>query len=244
VVEYTSIMKIFKKQKPYIRFVSTIEGLENIEELAPKLATKYMPDWFKNFPISKTTRTVRDCPSFPDFFSSAYVVPMWQDSILSYDKKTNMWNALSGTITSWEFHTNEQFIDNVKASFQGVDSDFIFKANCPWRIITPPGYSVLQLPMFYHFNKDWSVLPGIIDTDIHHQINQQLMYHGNGDQVKIAKGTPLAMYLPFERKKINLSVDSPTDEEKKIFNINDLNIQSIIFSKGYYRKLQKNRDKN
>jgi|688.fasta_scaffold430201_1 hypothetical protein len=233
---------IFKKNKPYIEFVSTIEGLEKIEELAPKSAKKYIPDWLKNMP-NDGSKTVKICPSFPDLFSAAYVIPMWQDTMIKYDKVLDKWDTVTGTITEINFHSNNQMLDYVEASFQGVNGSLIFKTNCPWRIFTPPGYSVLQIPMFYHFNKDWSVLTGIIDTDIYHESNQQILYHGDGKEVFIPRGTPLAMYIPFKRDKFNLNNRFQTEEEKKDFDINDLNFKSMTFSTGYYRSLQRRRDK-
>ena len=231
---------MFKNKKPYIKFVSTIKGLEQIEECLPKPALKYMPEWFKNTPSTHNGfKTVKVCPSFPDLFSSAYVVPMWQDSILNYDESTDRWETKGAGLTNWETHGNMQFIDHVGSSFQGVDGSFVFKTSCPWRIITPPGYSVLQLPMFYHFNKDWSTLMGIIDTDVHHEINQQILYHGDGKDVYIARGTPIAMYLPYKRNKFDFSTSFMTEEQQNRFNVNDLRFKGSIFSKPVYRTLQK-----
>jgi len=247
VVGYTGIMKknIFKKEQPLIKFVSVIEGLEQIEDCVPKPSKKYIPDWFKTFPISKDIKdkTVRDCPSFPDYFSQGYVIPMWQDSLLKYNKQNDRWDIQGPEITKWSIHGNHQFLHNADASFQGIKSNFIFKALCPWRIITPPGYSVLQLPMFYHFNQNWSVLPGVIDTDIWHECNQQVSYHGNGEEIFIPRGAPLAMYIPFKRENYNLKTSSATDEEKKKFRVLELILGGGILSGGTYRKLQKKQNK-
>jgi hypothetical protein len=239
---------IFKKtKKPYIKFVSEIEGLDKIDECVPKLATKYIPQWFKNVPANldpAETRTVKTCPSFSDFFSSAYVVPAWEDSILKYNKETNEWKTVSSGLTKWEIHGDAQFLDYVESNIRGAKTDLVFKTNCPWRVITPPGYSVLQLPMFYHFNEDWTVLPGIIDTDIYHDIHQQILYHADGRDVRIARGTPLAMYIPYKRDKFNPSAYFMKEEEKNRFLISDLTHRNKIFSMGTYKAAQKKRDSN
>lgn len=237
---------MFRKQKkPFIKFVSIIEGLDQIEECVPKLATRYIPDWFKSIPANQDfakVKTVRLCPSFPDFFSSAYVVPAWEDSILKYDKESGQWEYLSSGVTGWETHGHGQFLDYVEANVQGQKTSMVFKPNCPWRIITPPGYSVLQLPMFYHFNKDWTVLPGIIDTDIYHEINQQILYHSDAEEVRIPRGTPIAMYIPYKREKFKLSSYFMKKEERERFLISDLMFKNRLFTMGIYKNLQKKRD--
>ena len=41
-----------------------------------------------------------------------------------------------------------------------------FKISLPWRIKTPPGYSCLFMQPYYHFEKEFALLPAIIDTDV------------------------------------------------------------------------------
>ena len=171
-----------------IEFISMMPGLQEIQQCKPKPSKQFVPQWFKdtpnmldqshmldgpgsaqigsiNFPSSFT---VKICPSFPDFFSQGYVLPMWCDTELGFNDKTQefLWKT-SNESFAWSIHTNNQFLKWADASLHGDKAKFVFKAECPWRIITPKGWSVLQLPMFYHYNKNFSVLPGIIDTDIH-----------------------------------------------------------------------------
>jgi hypothetical protein len=225
-----------------IDFISIVDGLENIEECIPKPAKNYIPDWFKNFPNS-TSPNVRNCPSFPDYFSLGYVLPMWMDSKLNYNLNTKEWMAEgSPQMPLWEAHTNDQFLDHVNASSNGSKVDFIFKAVCPWKIITPPGWSVLQLPMLYDFNKNWSVLPGVIDTDIYHEINQQVMYTGNGEEVKIERGEGFVLYIPFERTKNKLNIRYQNKKDEKKINTVQLDLLTKFVGSGAYRKMQRLRD--
>jgi hypothetical protein len=145
---------------------------------------------------------------------------------------------------NWNHHSNNQLLDYANVGFNGVDAQFVFKTNCPWRIVTPPGWSVLQLPLFYHFNKQWSVLPGIVDTDIHHEINQQVLYHGNGEEFFIGRGSPFVLYIPFRRsEKLKHSIKYQTRNDKKKFNELSLILNSVFRPNGLYRKNQRNRDK-
>jgi hypothetical protein len=229
-----------------IEFVSSANGLELINECIPKPSKYYIPEWFKNI-NHREPGTVKSCPSFPDFFSMGYVLPMWMDCTLEYSKERNEWQASSSSspeIREVQFHSNRQFIDKVDPYFNGVKGNFVFKLLCPWKLITPPGWSVLQLPLFYHFNQEWSVLPGVIDTDIHHEINQQILYHKDNERITIERGTPLAVYIPFKRKQnFDLDVRYQNEKDKKRFAKEALNFQTKFQFSGVYRALQRERDK-
>ena len=236
-------MRFGKSDK--IQFISTVEGLETIEECLPKPAKHFIPQWFKDIPSSDSA-SVKFCPSFPDYFSQGYIVPMWCDTKLQYDKEEEAWSwSTSSNLFSLDAHGNKQFLNYKKASFNGVDGQFVFKANCPWRVVTPPGWSVLQLPLFYHFNQEWSVLPGVIDTDIHHEINQQILYHGNGKSIDLKSGSPFVLYVPFKRSnKLKLDIRYQNENDKKIDQINKLKSVIKFPPTGYYRELQRLRDKD
>ena len=233
-------MRFGKSDK--IQFVSTIESLESIEECLPKPAKHFIPKWFKDIP-SENSMTVKVCPSFPDYFSQGYIIPMWTDVRMKVKDDLAKFE-LSAKRFSFDVHKNEQMLDYKKATFNGIEGQFVFKANCPWRIITPPGWSVLQLPLFYHFNKEWSVLPGVIDTDIHTEINQQILYHGNGKDVVIKCGDPFVLYIPFKRSdKLKHEVRNQTTEDYLRFDRDTLIINQSFSPNGTYRKMQRKRDK-
>ena len=235
-------MKFGKSDK--IQFISTVEGLDSFEELLPKPAKNFIPKWFKDIP-STVPASVKACPSFPDYFSQGYIIPMWCDIRLVYKKEIDTWQVNpSSVLFNWESHSLKQFMDHTTPNFNGVDGQFVFKAICPWRIVTPPGWSVLQLPLFYHFNKEWSVLPGIIDTDIYSEVNQQVLYHGNEKEIEIKQGEPFVLYIPFKRSnKLNHEVRYKNSDDEKSFYKQFLGITGKFRPNGYYRKLQRKRDK-
>ena len=234
-------MKFKKSDK--IEFVSTIEGLESIEECLPKPAKHFIPQWFKDIP-NKDPMTVKICPSFPDYFSQGYILPMWTDVKLQAIGDSWNWETPTDKV-SWENHANEQFLNYTKANFNGIEAQSVFKAVCPWKIITPPGWSVLQLPLFYHFNQEWSVLPGVLDTDIHHEINQQVLYHGNGNQIIINRGDPFVLYIPYKRSnKIKHKIRYQNKKDEKRFYLRLLKTKTKFTPTGVYRELQRERDKD
>jgi hypothetical protein len=230
-----------------IQFISTVEGLESIEECLPRPAKNFIPQWFKDIPLKENfMSTVKICPSFPDFFSQGYIIPMWSDVKLKFDKENQSWEWKTPINNfNWDIHPPDQLLSHTKVGFNGIDSQFVFKAGSPWKIITPPGWSVLQLPLFYHFNKEWSVMPGIIDTDIHSAVNQQVLYHGDGKEITINRGDPFVLYIPFERsKKLKHEIKYQTEKDKRIFNGELINLNGKFDPIGIYRKKQRERDKN
>jgi hypothetical protein len=228
-----------------IQFISIVEGLETIEECLPRPAKNFIPQWFKDIPSKlEDTVTVKNCPSFPDYFSQGYIIPMWTDVKMSLKDEAPKFEV-SAKRFSFDIHPSKQMLDYKKANFNGVEGQFVFKATSPWRIITPPGWSVLQLPLFYHFNQEWSVLPGVIDTDIHSEINQQILYHGDGKEVTIKCGDPFVLYIPFKRSEIlKHEVRYQTQEEYKKFDKDILLLNQKFKPNGAYRKMQRKRDKD
>lgn len=236
------------KNKSVISFVTTIPGLLDVEECLPIPARKAFPSWLSKIPHTDPifdSTTVRRCPGIVDYLSSGFVLPMWADTRLQYNPSTGYWQTHSGhngDLTRWEIHGKEQFLDYVQAQQLGREVKLVFKAVSPWRIITPPGWSVYQVPLHYHFDNQFSVMGGVIDTDIYHEINQQVMYFGDGEDVLIERGTPLVMYVPFKRESLPLEVRSATDDDNKRFQKPEAHLATKLVGRGAYRKLQRDRD--
>lgn len=214
--------------KSKIELITDIPGLNDIEDAVPKPASKFLPDWWRDTPALKTETTLTShvngnfkiCPSFPDYFSRGFIVPMWVDSILYADKDENnediwAWKT-SNEQFSWQAHANYQYLKDVPHKYFGKESYFVFKAKLPWYVFTSPGISVYQLPTFFHFHEDFSVVPGVRDADIYHELNIQLLIHSKKKEIFIPRGTPLAHYIPFDR---NLAIDL----EIKYAEGNDIN---------------------
>jgi hypothetical protein len=240
-----------KRDESVISFVSTVKGLDQIEECRPQPTKNFIPSWWKNVPVvdpNTEAATIRSCPSFPDYFSQGYIVPMWADTVIKYDKSTNMWNVSMGPIGEdfiWDVHSLDQALDHTQMNFFGNVATFIFKAISPWTIFTPKGWSVYQQPLFYHFDNDFLVMPGVIDTDIHHYINQQVVYFGDGEEIFIKRGQPFAQYIPFKRTKTSFEARYRTEQEEERLAMNNIIYTSKLQRplRGVYRKLQKDRDK-
>jgi len=243
---------MFNKKTPTVKFISTVEGLSSVEESRPKPSNQVMPPWWKDVPMIKTdinfdgviAGSVKNCPSFPDFFSQGYIVPMWMDTLLYIDSETQSWKAKqSNGDFSLGIHPPYQYLDYVSHKFLGKDTHFIFKLHSPWQIITDPGYSVYQMPTFYHFNDDYSVLAGVIDTDIYYQSNLQLLIHSDKKEIFIPRGTPLAQYVVYKREKLNGVVRDSNKDDKNLLKSLEMRFTTRFGATKEYIKMRKERDK-
>lgn len=249
-----------KEKNPIISFVAMMEGMTDVEEVLPKRSSFYLPSWWRSIPRfeegSSKEMTVKSCPSFTDYFSQGFVLPAWADMELYYKKETKSWsgNIAHSTEHNNEYyldnHPNSQFLDYVDASYMGKEAGVVLKAVSPWKVITRPGWSIMQLPMFYHFDQEFVAMPGIIDTDIEHAINLQMMLLNPEEDttIYIKRGEPLALFIPFERSnsatKDDLEVRQATEADLKKVKASSYWATSKFAQKGAYRKAQIERDRN
>lgn len=206
------------------------------------------PRLFEN---SEDKPTVKACPSFTDYFSQGFVLPAWTDVKASYSVSKDYWSLdypghIDDNLYNWGIHFNGQFLDYVDAKFYGKKPTLVFKANSPWRIITKPGWSVLALPLFYHFDNPLVAMPGIIDTDTVHQANIQLFYFDDDKTINIKQGDPLIQYIPFKRNDVVKSFDvrSATTKDQAKISKAETSIDTKFINSGTYRKMQIERDRN
>ena len=240
-------MKVFKKifnfgskKEEKIEWWSDIEGLPGVVPI--ETSSNFIPKWWTNMPMwqnddvkEANTKnnivnkgTVRRCPAIPEFMGMGFTVPLWCDlEVNIFDDGGYKWNTPSGTFTFGN-HGASQLGDWVP---KHSSPTLILKPNCPWRVRTPPGVSMLQLPMFWHFNPNFTVAPGVIWTDIHHEINQQMMFHKKG-RIRLERGTPLAQYIPIRRETIPHAVTNETPELRAARNTSFFHVRTK-FGGGY-----------
>jgi len=209
-------------------------NIKYLEEICPPLpAIKFIPEWYKNIhsaKIDEASSNVKGCPSFPMWFQQGYVIPLWTDIILEWDKAKNRFKwSTPHKDYQMDVHTNVQMMDHLPEVAK-KDIAFILKPHSPWRLITPPDYSTMQLPMTYHFNPIFETLPGILPTEKWHQTNQQMLIKKSAfeksSEIIIEKGTPLATYVPFKREKYNHTISPQTEKLLKDDKVNMLKLFS------------------
>jgi hypothetical protein len=224
-----------------IKVWTNIPELLDIPECIPQPAHKFLPKWWKDTPVYTKENlsfyeklsdnfTVKKCPAFPEFLYQGIVIPMWCDSYL-YSNKSEWKYKVPSSKFNWAIHKNNQFVDHIP-SWAKDNIVATFKSTCPWYIKTPPGYSVYQLPLFYNFNQNYTVAPGSIQTDKHHQINQQVLFHTKKEEILIPRGEPFVWYIPYKREEFTYSIIGGGEEEKQDLKNSNIHIDTK-FSNGY-----------
>ena len=152
-----------------------------------------------------------------------------------------IWKHLNGIIKNFkygiDFHSKEQ----IKGwNLKKTDFKEGIKFQNPWRIYTPKGYSVMFITPTYQFEKRFTVLPGIVETDSYHHINFPSIWHTTKDAV-IERGTPFIQVIPLKRDEWNLDLSQMNDLDFK----NDETEKTALSTKfkNAYRDIV-NRSKN
>ena len=170
-----------------------------------------------------TTGNIKNCPSFPDYFAQGYILPMWVDTILYFDDDTKNWQwKTANDKFQWASHPSGQLLDDVDFTHNGKKVYHIFKAICPWKIIAPKGWSVMQLPLFYHYENEFTVMPGIWEPGVFGDLNQQVMITANKKEILIKRGTPFAQYVFYKQTKTGLKIRNASAKDKKKFTAQNL----------------------
>ena len=223
-------MKYSLGGKQFIEFKTDVKGLEEIAPVKP--SNFFLPKWFKGMSDSieqpalhekgkpnyfgkkgdiakkHTSGTVKRCPAIVDLITEGFIIPMWCDFLVQRDMETLEWDNRNFPY-GIEFHSKEQIKgwDLKKTDFpEGV------KFANPWRIKTPPGYSVMFMTPTYQFEKRFTVLPGIVETDSYHHVNFPSVWHTTKDAI-IERGTPFIQVIPFKRDDWEYSNSQMDDKD-------------------------------
>lgn len=232
--------KIFLNKKNKLEFWTNVPGLSLIKEVVPKKYSQEIPYWWKKMPYDK--KNVKQCPSFPQFFSSFYIVPMWCDTKFSRNENGEIFWQTSSNQFSWTFQPDNIFLDHLPENIKNK-YNVLIKANSPWRIKTPKNYSVFETSAFWNFNENFTVVPGIIDTDFfHNAINPMILLSlEKNESFTIERGTPLSAYFPFKKEKFEIKVNEAKPKQILQDAASNL-ITSTKFFNGYF-DIQKNNNK-
>lgn len=231
---------MFNRKNPKIEYWTDVESLTEIEEACPILYKNLKPSWWKNVPSDSPIRTVKNCPSFSDLFSNAYVLRMWCDSRIIRERDGFRWETPTNKFF-WQGHQREQLTQHVP-QWMGNKVWATPKAISPWYAKTPKGYSIYQMPVMYDASSDFCSLEGIIHTDKYHSLNIPMIVFSEKDEFEIKLGTPLALHIPFKREKFSLEVRESTKEDQYLQNKTELVATSKF--KNSYRNYLKDMYKN
>ena len=232
------------KMQNKIIFTTPLDGLIEHKDLHPQPAKNFTPDWYKKLPsdlkgnnkfVSKVIpnmKTVKMCPSFSEIFKEGFIILAPCDIYLRVEDNGEWQWATPDSEIRLDIHEDEQFTQHINNKIKKV-----FKLISPWYAITPKGWSLRQIPIIYDFNEDWQVAYGIVNTDVTHELNQQILYTSSSNEVLIKRGTPLNYLVPFKRNKIpGYSVEKYNDKLHTTIQKGQRLVASSFKSVGpYYR---------
>lgn len=208
-----------KREKVKVEWFTPFPGLE---ELVPPIpAPQKIPEWIKKMPAvfhtpvatdaagprgtHRDASTFKVCPGYIDLYRQSYIMPMWCDTKIKATRKGVNVDFATNAFTN-SVHPGPQFFDHAGESAR-KDYIIVSKPISPWHCRTPPGWGMLQLPLQYEFNPDFTVAMGILHTDVIHEINPQMMIR-HENEILIQVGDPIAMYMPI---KLDKAVDRETE---------------------------------
>ena len=175
----------------------------------PRPAVKYFPDWFKRIPPTLQGRDQFGGPSFSakkcfpliEAMSLGYMMPLAGDTrIISNNDCSEIQATNPPAVKTVEFHNVEQIGGKGAPGFPGNPVKWINH----WVIETAPGWSTLFIPPINHFNENFTVLGGLVDTDRYpKEVNFPSVWHTRNADVGIPAGFPLIQAIPIYRKKLS-----------------------------------------
>ena len=219
--------------------------MKGLPDIVPIRESKhFIPEWFKKAPsflpeANELTSlpTVKRCPGFIDFFQMGYVLPSWCDFHLKITEN-GATPKTPGDSFEVSYHPPSQFIDYLPEHAK-KNVKLTFKPGCPWRVKTPKGIKMLELPMLHHYNPDFYTVGGLIDTHIFHEMNPIWIFTKTGEFF-IKRGTPLSMFIPIRTEEFDVVIREQTKEDEDVFGKQVYAITSVFNSKmRKYEKIEK-----
>lgn len=171
----------------------------------PYTCKNKLPEWHKNTqPTEQGNRTIKKCMPVTDMMSSGYILPApfdlkvfrSEDDQILFDDKDNS-----------EFFITRH--DPTQYNKTHYSDNVILKFDFPWIFKTPPGWSMMFFAPAYRDHSKFEALSAIVETDTYYNnVNcpAQIKDWKKGEELTIAKGTPLVQAIPIKREEFKLSI--------------------------------------
>ena len=192
------------------------------KENPPEPIKKNVPNWYKNMDLlikdqestakslnehnSSTPYTVKKCIPVLDYLTSGYLFKFTSEVMVTEDVSED------GVHFNWRTPSKETAIDGhshyqCPVSIRGKKRTYI-KFFPFYKITTPPGYSCLFYQPDFLGEKNFTLFPGIVDTDKHEVgINFPGYIHDGVENFHIPLGHPMIAIFPFKRDDWEMELD-------------------------------------
>jgi hypothetical protein len=196
-----------------------------MKDFPPRPIQEDLPNWLTS--IKKDNEfNITHCKPAMDWMSSGYVIyNAWEiilkEKIIDFTKgvEYETQNSRIGLRT-----INPSVYSGQCLPVPGGPQAY-FKIETDFKVVTPPGYSCLVMQPYYDFNKDYKILPGVIDTDKHDWVISA-MGHITNPNIRILPGERMIQIIPYKRDGWTMELHS-----EKMYS------QLFHYVRGAYKKL-------
>jgi hypothetical protein len=231
-----------------IIFESSYPWFEKVA-LKPTPAFQMIPEWFKNMsPYTPTpenpeakhssvfngtaNHSAKKCTPMLDALTSGYIIPLWTDVYVDASDKYET------PAISWKVSRDVFEQHGTQAQEVGTPTGFHsqpYKYLNYWRVITPPGYSIMVTQPHGFKDTNLQAVSAVIDSDKSSLQILPPLWIKKGFVGVIEKGTPIIQITPFKRENWQASYTCLKDDEE-YRNIEDANFQGTIIN-HYIKKI-------
>lgn len=193
----------------------------------PEPAYKNIPEWYKktdSFIGSKNfeafegsgNQTIKKCMPVFDAVVSGYIIKTYVDVYVTLTEDNISYY-------NWPMYNPISFHPVVQAPEHPNMNDRPFpKWTNPWSIKTPPGYSCLFINPMHNPNKIFTIMEGIVDTDLYiNAVNFPFTLNDPKFEGMIPAGTSICQVLPFKRDSFKMKIGK-VEEINKVDKFNSL----------------------
>lgn len=219
-----------------------------------------IPEWYKKLNHTIDNKTIKGCMPFLDTLTSGYLLKIPQDLYIRHniDNENDRGDKFKDSLQTFALNSESQILLAKGINLNsGIDSHpmkqldgspFIdknknlpfYKILNPWKIKTPKGYSCLFVSPLNNSDDRFSIISGIVDTDIFpNEINFPIVINGDKYPVLetiIKKGTPYVQIIPFKRDTWKMKIKSRNQKEiqrnRLLYNLNVIN----LYKEKYWSK--------
>lgn len=205
-----------------VEFVTALPGMEHLA--APVPGNRVKPDWFRDAPVDVgqdqetglPIRGMKACPGITDYLAMGYVIPAWADMAITrrLGPEGDMY-SLKASLPPAEMSTGLFSEMLMQMPTEANESRYAVKLEAPWLVRTEPGWSCLILPLAYGRDQPFEVMPGILDTDVMHQIHFVARMRFEGTKL-IELGQPLLHLVPFRREPMTHTLTEDPDLHQRL----------------------------
>lgn len=215
------------------------EEFESLLELyPPKLANKFLPEWYKKQDFAKYLDTrnsdksiqARNCPAIQDIMTDGIIIPAWSDFYIYLDDDNFLnWEVpVSKTFEDYQW-MGKQSVDQIQEMPFKYHTNFgMLKINCPYYFEAPEGYGIEFSDPAYHLRRDIKILSGRVESDIWHETNFPFEFQVdferlNGKKLMIKAGDPLVMLRLYKKDlKTKVKIEKYSDKFNSKQNMNSV----------------------